>query len=71
MENLDKDQQINLEHKKLEEDLEEVKKVLGALKKDDFKTLYGIKKPTPVVVLGMEVACHMMGVKPKKGVNIG
>jgi pimeloyl-ACP methyl ester carboxylesterase len=29
--------------------------------------LAGIKKPTPAVVLGMEVSCHMMQIKAKKG----
>jgi len=46
--------------------LEEAAKVLNELKKDDFYVLQGIKKPTPAVVLGMEVSCHMMGLKPKK-----
>jgi F0F1-type ATP synthase membrane subunit b/b' len=46
--------------------LEEAAKVLNELKKDDFYVLAGIKKPTPAVVLGMEVSCHMMGIKPKK-----
>lgn len=46
--------------------LEEAAKVLNDLKKDDFYVLAGIKKPTPAVVLGMEVSCHMMGIKPKK-----
>jgi dynein heavy chain len=42
--------------------------VLAELKKDDFYVLAGIRKPTPAVVLGMEVSCHMMGHKPKKGI---
>jgi len=46
--------------------LEEAAKVLNELKKDDFYILAGIRKPTPAVVLGMEVSCHMMGHKPKK-----
>jgi len=46
--------------------LEEASKVLNELKKDDFYVLQGIKKPTPAVVLGMEVSCHMMEIKPKK-----
>jgi len=46
--------------------LEEAAKVLNDLKKDDFYILAGIKKPTPAVVLGMEVSCHMMQIKPKK-----
>ena len=29
-----------------------------------------IKKPTPAVVLGMEISCYMMGLKAKK-TNIG
>jgi dynein heavy chain len=48
--------------------LEEAARVLASLRKDDFYVLQGIKKPTPTVVLGMEVSCHMMGIKPKKGV---
>ena len=48
--------------------LEEAARVLAELKKDDFYVLAGIRKPTPAVVLGMEVSCHMMGLKPKKGV---
>lgn len=39
---------------------------MNELKKDDFYVLQGIKKPTPAVVLGMEVSCHMMELKPKK-----
>jgi hypothetical protein len=46
--------------------LEAAAKVLNDLKKDDFYILAGIKKPTPAVVLGMEVSCHMMRIKPKK-----
>lgn len=48
--------------------LDEATRVLNDLKKDDFYVLAGIKKPTPAVVMGMEVACHMMHLKPKKGV---
>lgn len=48
--------------------LEEAARVLASLRKDDFYVLQQIKKPTPTVVLGMEVSCHMMGHKPKKGV---
>ena len=40
------------------------------LKKDDLTFIGSIKKPTPTVVLGMEVSCHMMDLKPKKA-NIG
>jgi dynein heavy chain len=47
--------------------LDEAAKVLNELKKDDFYVLAGIKKPTPAVVLGMEVSCHMMQIKAKKG----
>lgn len=46
--------------------LEEAARVLQELKKDDFFILAQIKKPTPAVVLGMEVSCHMMQLKPKK-----
>ena len=46
--------------------LEEAYKVLVTLKKDDFYVLQSIKKPTPTVILGMEVSCLMMGKKPKK-----
>ena len=46
--------------------LEEAAAVLRELKKDDFYILAGIKKPTPAVVLGMEISCHMMALKPKK-----
>jgi dynein heavy chain len=48
--------------------LEEAARVLQDLKKDDFYILAQIKKPTPAVVLGMEVSCHMMQLKPKKQV---
>jgi len=47
--------------------LDDAAKVLNDLKKDDFYVLAGIKKPTPAVVLGMEVSCHMMQIKAKKG----
>ena len=47
--------------------LDDAAKVLNELKKDDFYVLAGIKKPTPAVVLGMEVSCHMMQIKAKKG----
>jgi dynein heavy chain len=46
--------------------LDEAARVLQELKKDDFYVLAGIKKPTAAVVLGMEVSCHMMQIKPKK-----
>jgi len=46
--------------------LEEAARVLQELRKDDFYILAQIKKPTPAVVLGMEVSCHMMQHKPKK-----
>lgn len=46
--------------------LDQAAKVLNELKKDDFYVLAGIKKPTPAVILGMEVSCHMMRLKPKK-----
>ena len=46
--------------------LEEAARVLQELKKDDFYILASVKKPTSAVVLGMEVSCHMMGLKPKK-----
>lgn len=50
--------------------LEEATRVLKELKKDDFYVISSIKKPTPAVVLGMEISCHMMGLKAKK-TNIG
>lgn len=50
--------------------LEEASRVLKDLKKDDFYIISSIKKPTPAVVLGMEISCHMMGLKAKK-TNIG
>ena len=50
--------------------LDEATRVLKELKKDDFYIISSIKKPTPAVVLGMEISCHMMGLKPKK-TNIG
>ena len=50
--------------------LEEAARVLKELKKDDFYIISSIKKPTPAVVLGMEISCHMMALKPKK-TNIG
>jgi hypothetical protein len=46
--------------------LEEAAKVLKELKKDDFYIISAIKKPTPAVVLGMEISCHMMGLKATK-----
>lgn len=46
--------------------LEEATRVLKELKKDDFYIISAIKKPTPAVVLGMEVSCHMMGLKAVK-----
>jgi dynein heavy chain len=50
--------------------LDEATRVLKELKKDDFYVISSIKKPTPAVVLGMEIACHMMNLKAKK-TNIG
>lgn len=50
--------------------LDEASRVLKELKKDDFYIISSIKKPTPAVVLGMEISCHMMGLKPKK-TNVG
>ena len=50
--------------------LDDAARVLKELKKDDFYVISSIKKPTPAVVLGMEISCHMMGFKPKK-TNIG
>lgn len=44
--------------------------MLKELKKDDFYIISAIKKPTPAVVLGMEISCHMMGLKATKQ-NIG
>ena len=46
--------------------LEEATKVLNSLKKDDFYVLKDIKKPTPTIILGMEVSCHMLNKKPSK-----
>jgi phosphoglycolate phosphatase-like HAD superfamily hydrolase len=50
--------------------LDEAARVLKELKKDDFYSLSAIKKPTATVVLGMEISCIMMGLKPKK-TNLG
>lgn len=50
--------------------MDEAAKVLKELKKDDFYIISAIKKPTPAVVLGMELSCHMMDLKPKK-TNLG
>lgn len=50
--------------------LEEATRVLKDLKKDDFYIISSIKKPTPAVVLGMEISCYMMGLKAAK-TNIG
>lgn len=50
--------------------LDEASRVLKELKKDDFYIISSIKKPTAAVVLGMEISCHMMGLKAKK-TNIG
>lgn len=46
--------------------LEEATKVLNSLEVNDFVVLRGIGAPTPTVVVGMEVACIMLGQKPKK-----
>jgi hypothetical protein len=40
------------------------------LKRDDLVFISTIKKPTPVIVLGMELSCHMMDLKVKK-TNVG
>ena len=50
--------------------LDEAAKVLKELKRDDFVFIGSIKKPTATVILGMELSCHMMELKPKK-TNIG
>jgi len=50
--------------------LEEATKILKELKKDDFVVISSIKKPVATVILGMELCCHMMELKPKK-TNIG
>ena len=50
--------------------LEEASKVLKSLKKDDLVFIGTIKTPTPVIVIGMELACHMMDLKVKK-TNVG
>lgn len=46
--------------------MDEAAKILKELKRDDFDVLKGIKKPTPAVILGMELACGMFKLKPKK-----
>jgi dynein heavy chain len=46
--------------------LEEAVRVLNSLKVDDFYVLSSINNPTPTVVLGMELSCVMMQLKPKK-----
>ena len=46
--------------------LEEATRVLKQLKLDDFYFLGSINKPTLTVVIGMELSCIMMGLKPKK-----
>jgi hypothetical protein len=50
--------------------LEEATKVLKELKRDDIVFIGTIKKPTPVIVLGMELSCHMMDLKVSKK-NLG
>lgn len=50
--------------------LEEAERVVKEIKKDDLTVLASIKKPTPAVVLGMEISCYMMGLKAKK-TNVG
>lgn len=50
--------------------LDEATRVLKELKKDDFYVISSIKKPTPAVVLGMEISCLMMGLKASKQ-NVG
>lgn len=50
--------------------LEEATKVLKELKKEDIVFLGTIKAPTPVIILGMELSCHMFELKPKK-TNLG
>ena len=44
--------------------------MLKELKRDDFVFISAIKKPTNTVVVGMELCCHMMDLRPKK-TNIG
>jgi len=46
--------------------LEEATRILRELKRDDLVFIGTIKQPTPVIVLGMELSCHMMDLKPKK-----
>lgn len=47
--------------------LEESTRVLNELKLDDFYILGSFNNPPGIVVLGMELSCHMMNLKPKKG----
>eukprot|EP00352_Strombidinopsis_acuminata_P004024 CAMPEP_0176401932 /NCGR_PEP_ID=MMETSP0126-20121128/48836_1 /TAXON_ID=141414 ORGANISM="Strombidinopsis acuminatum, Strain SPMC142" /NCGR_SAMPLE_ID=MMETSP0126 /ASSEMBLY_ACC=CAM_ASM_000229 /LENGTH=297 /DNA_ID=CAMNT_0017779171 /DNA_START=1201 /DNA_END=2094 /DNA_ORIENTATION=+ len=46
--------------------LDDATRVLKELKKDDFYVIQSIKQPTPAIVLGMELACHMFSHKPSK-----
>jgi len=46
--------------------LDEAARVLNDLKVGDFYILAQIKNPTATVILGMEVSCGMMGLKPDK-----
>jgi hypothetical protein len=50
--------------------LEEATKVLKDLKKDDLYSVASVKQPTPLVVMVMEIACHMFQHKPEKK-NVG
>jgi hypothetical protein len=58
--------EVDSELAKAQPALDESSKALASLKKDDFYVLAGIRKPTPTVVAGMELACQMLGKKPKK-----
>lgn len=48
--------------------LEEATRVLKELKVDDFYILNSFISPSPTVVIGMELSCIMMGLKPKKNI---
>lgn len=48
--------------------LEEATKILNSLDQGDFYVLNTIVSPTPTVVLGMELSCIMMGIKPRKNI---
>ena len=41
-------------------DIENAHKFLNTLEKGDFYILAALKIPPPIIVLSMEVVCHMM-----------